>query len=472
MDRQLTMGSLFDGLGGFMLAAVQCGIKPVWAAEIEPNCINITRRHFPEVMHVGSVTELKGDEIQPVDIITFGSPCQNLSIAGNRKGLAGEESGLFLEAIRIIEEMRESTNGMYPTFIIWENVPGAFSSNDRQDFRTVLEKITKAAYIPMPGHKWSGAGMVRGGAVDTAWRVLNAEHWGVPQRRRRIYLVGDFGGQRAGEILFKPESMLGYSTQGGKEKTQITGNSGNGFNAEDTGSRVSGFTYKASAAAGGIGFKENIAPTLKADSSAAVVKQVVGFDISHADAVIRPFTGSAPALLQRMGTGGNQVPIIAEMIKENVTPIRSETTRLKESNGLGIGKPGGPAPTLTANDIHNVFYEQRAYDQWRETGTGATLKATGGSYGGGTENLVVRLIKESLKTVKYIIRRFTPRECERLQGYPDDWARWGADGQEIAETARYRAIGNSIAVPCAVRVFLGIISVLERGNEIDGGKKR
>lgn len=471
MDRQLTMGSLFDGLGGFMLAAVQCGIKPVWAAEIEPNCINITRRHFPEVMHVGSVTDLKGDEIQPVDVITFGSPCQNLSIAGNRKGLAGEESGLFLEAIRIIEEMRESTNGMYPTFIIWENVPGAFSSNDRQDFRTVLEKITKAACIPMPGHKWSGAGMVRGGEVDAAWRVLNAEHWGVPRRRRRIYLVGDFGGQRAGEVLFKPESVLGYPTQGSKEETQTTGSHGNRFNAEDTGSRVSGFTYKASAAAGGVGFKDNIAPTLKADSSAAVVKQVFGFDISHADAVIRPFESSTPALLQRMGTGGNQVPIIAEVIKENVIPIRSETTRLKESNGLGIGKPGGPAPTLTANDIHNVFYEQRAYDQWRETGTGDTLKATGGSYGGGTENLVVRLIKESIRTVKYIIRRLTPRECERLQGYPDDWTRWGADGQEIAETARYRAIGNSIAVPCAVRVFLGIISVLERGNEIDGGKK-
>lgn len=424
-----------------------------------------------------------------------------------------EESGLFLEAIRIIEEMRESTNGMYPTFIIWENVPGAFSSNDRQDFRTVLEKITKAACIPMPGHKWSGAGMVRGGAVDTAWRVFNAEHWGVPQRRRRIYLVGDFGGQRAGEILFKPESVLGYPTQGNEEETQITGNSGNSTNAENPGSRVAGFTYKASSTARGIGYKTDVAPTLKTDSSTAIVKEVVGFDISHADAVVRTFTNSTPALLQRMGTGGNQVPIIAESIKENlfyeayqhhgyreskiagtmtagqndrirgdtplvvraikenVIPIRSETTRLKESNGLGIGKPGGPAPTLTANDIHNVFYGQRAYDQWGETETGDTLKATGGSYGGGSENLVVRLIKKSLRAVKYIIRRLTPRECERLQGYPDDWTRWGADGQEIAETARYRAIGNSIAVPCAVRVFLGIVSVLERGSEIDGGKK-
>ena len=174
MERQLTMGSLFEGKGGFMLASQACVITPEWAAEIEPNCISITRRHFPEVMHVGSVTELKGDEVPPVDIITFGSPCQNLSVAGNRKGLAGEESGLFLEAIRIIEEMRESTNGIYPAFIIWENVPGAFSSNDRQDFRTVLEKITKAS-VPMPKSEWTRAGMVRGGEVDTAWRTFNAE---------------------------------------------------------------------------------------------------------------------------------------------------------------------------------------------------------------------------------------------------------------------------------------------------------
>ena len=142
--RELTLGSLFDGIGGFCYAATLTGrIKPIWAAEIEPSCIDITRYRFPEVMHVGSVTELKGNEIQPVDIITFGSPCQDLSIAGARKGLKGNRSGLFLEAIRIIEEMRLATNGKYPTFIIWENVPGAFSSRDGADFRTVLEKITK-----------------------------------------------------------------------------------------------------------------------------------------------------------------------------------------------------------------------------------------------------------------------------------------------------------------------------------------
>lgn len=167
--KQLTLGSLFDGIGGFCYAAgipsgidTGCTIKPLWAAEVEPNCIDITRYRFKDVMHVGSVTELKGDEIQPVDIITFGSPCQDLSIAGKRKGLKGNRSGLFTHAIRIIREMRLATNGKYPTFIIWENVPGAFSSNNGEDFRAVLEKVTNAN-IPMPASgKWATAGMVRG----------------------------------------------------------------------------------------------------------------------------------------------------------------------------------------------------------------------------------------------------------------------------------------------------------------------
>ena len=174
-------------------------------------------------MHVGSVTELKGDEIQPVDIITFGSPCQDLSIAGQRKGLKGNRSGLLMEAIRIIEEMRLATNGKYPTFIIWENVPGAFSSANGADFRAVLEKVTKTS-IPMPASgEWATAGMVRGAAVDAAWRVLDAQFWGVPQRRKRIYLIGDFGGQRAGEILFKSESVLGYTPKSKEQKQEIAG---------------------------------------------------------------------------------------------------------------------------------------------------------------------------------------------------------------------------------------------------------
>jgi len=239
--KQLTLGSLFDGIGGFCYAAgipsgidTGCTIKPLWAAEVEPNCIDITRYRFKDVMHVGSVTELKGDEIQPVDIITFGSPCQDLSIAGKRKGLKGNRSGLFIHAIRIIREMRLATNGQYPTFIIWENVPGAFSSNGGEDFRAVLEKVTNAN-IPMPASgKWATAGMVRGGEVDTAWRILDAQYWGVPQRRKRIYLIGDFGGQRAGEILFKSESVLGYTPKSKEQRAEAAGQSTNSLRAESS----------------------------------------------------------------------------------------------------------------------------------------------------------------------------------------------------------------------------------------------
>ncbi len=167
----ITLGSLFDGIGGFPLCAEIMGITPVWAAEIEPACVAVTKQHFPQMLHYGDVSKINGAEIPPVDIITFGSPCQDLSVAGKRAGIKntskGDEettrSGLFIEAIRIIYEMRNATNGQYPTFIVWENVPGAFTSHNGDDFRTVLEEITKTD-IPMPASgKWANAGMVRGG---------------------------------------------------------------------------------------------------------------------------------------------------------------------------------------------------------------------------------------------------------------------------------------------------------------------
>ncbi len=570
MAAGLTLGSLFDGIGGFCYAATLTGrIKPIWAAEIEQSCIDITRYRFPDVMHVGSVTELKGDEIQPVDIITFGSPCQGLSIAGQRKGLKDDRSGLFMEAIRIIDEMRLATNGKYPTFIIWENVPGAFSSANGADFRAVLEKVTKTN-IPMPASgRWATAGMVRGGEVDTAWRVLDAQFWGVPQRRKRIYLIGDFGGQRAGEILFKPESLLGYSPKSKGERSEIAGQPTDSLRAESS--------------RGG---------------------EVLGLDFAHADSVVRTFTDKSPTLLQNMGSAGGQIPCIMHkeksstysidqgggksqcsiakevaptltcthggepviyreektaagftynqggegkglgfkegqaptimtggrgavfIEKKSVIPLRDEVTRNKASNGLGVGEVGGPCPTLTTADVHSVFYEayqhhgyresdtsgtltagqnntirgdtplvvtdKRAFEEnqhggYRETEINGTLRAAGGSYGGGSETIVAEshrtkentpskpksikdILKKAVQKVVYIIRRLIPIECERLQGYPDDWTRYGADGTEIADTARYKAIGNSICVFCAERVYLGILDALaevsdERENE-------
>lgn len=255
----MRLGSLFDGIGGFPYSASKFGIEPVWASEIEPWPIQVTTKHFPNMEHLGDVTKINGAEVEPVDIITFGSPCTRLSVAGRHDGfdvsfrcvgdkenphsiyknkiratdkytyfytdtckvcgkelVETNESALFFHAIRIIKEMRGATNGIYPRFAIWENVPGAFSSNRGQDFRTVLESFAENK-IPMPvSGGWANAGMVRTERVDIAWRVLDAQYWGVPQRRRRVFLVTDFTGRCAAEILFKPESLSRYSSQSQK----------------------------------------------------------------------------------------------------------------------------------------------------------------------------------------------------------------------------------------------------------------
>lgn len=185
------------------------------------------------MIHLGDITKIHGDEIEPVDCITFGSPCQDLSIAGRRAGLAGERSGLFMEAVRIIKEMRSSTNGLYPTFAIWENVPGAFSSNNGDDFRAVLEELACVgqpnAVIPGPprGGRWSKAGAIAGNGWSLAWRQLDSQYFGVAQRRKRIALILDLGGQRAGEILFERTSLSRHPDpciQAWKEVAGLTAN--------------------------------------------------------------------------------------------------------------------------------------------------------------------------------------------------------------------------------------------------------
>ena len=214
MEKTVKIGSLFDGSGGFPLAASLCGIDPVWASEIEPYPIAVTRSRFPKMKHLGDVMDINGGDIEPVDIITFGSPCTDMSVAGRRAGLDGHQSILFYQAIRIIKEMREATNGEYPRFALWENVPGAFSSNKEEDFRIVLGELIKivepSAVMPaVPKNGWPYADNYMGDGWSLAYRVFDAQYWGVPQRRRRIYLVADFRGQRAGKILFEREGVRG-----------------------------------------------------------------------------------------------------------------------------------------------------------------------------------------------------------------------------------------------------------------------
>jgi len=217
------MGSLFDGIGGFPLAAVRNGIRPVWASEIEAFPIEVTKLRFPDMIHVGDITKLNGADLPPVDIITGGSPCQDLSVAGARAGLAGDRSGLFMEQIRVIKEMRQADlhrgrtiKHQRPRFGVWENVPGAFSRGDPkgEDCRIVLEEFIRidfdTVYVPRPyTGRWEPAGRILlGDTFSLAWRVFDTQYWpGTPQRRRRIYLVVDFGGTTAPTILFDQESQ-------------------------------------------------------------------------------------------------------------------------------------------------------------------------------------------------------------------------------------------------------------------------
>ena len=239
----MTLGSLFDGIGGFPLAAVHCGGVPVWASEIEPFPMRVTKLRFPDMIHVGDITKLDGAKLPPVDVICGGSPCQDLSVAGLRKGLAGERSGLFMDQVRIVKEMRAederrgvSDDFIRPRYLVWENVPGAFSSANGRRFSGAGHRGDLSISKGEPRYpsvatdcrpdltdtgRWESAGAaILGDQFSLAWRVLDAQYWGVAQRRRRIFLVADFGGLTAPKILFEQERLPGDPAEGqdqGKE---------------------------------------------------------------------------------------------------------------------------------------------------------------------------------------------------------------------------------------------------------------
>ncbi len=345
MNKTLTLGSLFDGSGTFPMAGILSGIIPVWASEIEPFPIAVTRKRLPFMKHYGDISKLNGAELPPVDIITFGSPCTDLSVAGKRAGIQAERSGLFFEAIRIIKEMRCKTNGEYPKYILWENVPGAFSSGGGEDFRCVLEEICKiadeSAVIPKPA-KWHNAGEILGGHYSVAYRLFDAQYWGVPQRRKRIYLVADFTGECAGKILFESEGMSGYSAEGFRAWQRAAGGAADcireasseiclndqGGNRMDVTEDMTctlraeahhppcvlsaGFCTEHSAKARGIGYEEEKSPTLRA----GVVPAAIAIDNHPADSRVSISSdGNVQTLTSRCGTGGGNVPMLLEYPK-------------------------------------------------------------------------------------------------------------------------------------------------------------
>ena len=375
---KLTLGSLFDGSGGFPLGGLLSGITPVWASEIEPFPIRVTTKRLPFMKHYGDVSRMDGWKIKPVDIITFGSPCQDMSIAGRREGLDGSRSSLFYEAVRIVKEMRCATDGKYPRYIVWENVPGAFSSNKGADFQSVLEEIcsVKGYKIdPARPAKWPAAGEIVADDFSLAWRVFDAQHWGVPQRRKRIYLVADFAGGSAGKILFESEGVSGYTPQGFRPWQGAAGTFAEGAGAsgcvclnDQGGSRMdvtedvaatlraenhghppcvmgaAGFCTEHSAQARGIGYEEETSPTLRTGTVPAAVYENHSQDTRYTGPL-----ETAPTVMSTYGTGGNNQPFVVETPK--TLKIRSGC----EGGGKGALIQDNKSATLGCNNDQTVF---------------------------------------------------------------------------------------------------------------------
>ena len=388
MNKNLTLGSLFDGSGGFPLGGLLSGITPVWASEVEPFPIMVTSRRLPFMKHYGDISQMNGGEIEPVDIITFGSPCTDMSIAGRRAGLEGKQSVLFYEAIRIIKEMRCKTNGKYPRWICWENVPGAFSSNKGEDFRAVLEAIIgvvcEGTEVPMPEkNRWPYADLYMGDGWSLAYRTLDAQYWGVPQRRRRIYLVADFAGGSAGEILFESEGVSGYSAEsfrtwqraarGASPCVGATGRQAasafDGYNGDLTGdvSATLGVNCGMSTGRNGIvlndqggnrmDITDEVTCTLRAESHhpPCVMDAPAVIPLEHhpTDSRIKIEESDAiQTLTSRMGTGGNNVPLV---MSDEDAPVTLKIRSGCEGGGKGALLQENKSATLSCNNDQTVF---------------------------------------------------------------------------------------------------------------------
>ena len=402
---------------------------------------------------------------------------QDLSIAGKRAGLAGARSGLFMEQVRIVKEMREADkrNGrtgdmVRPRYLVWENVVGAFSSNKGKDFAAVLEEIIKIVEPEAPGIEvpekgwptWGGYHDEVGGRWSVVWRTHDAQYWGVPQRRRRISVVADFGGDTASEIQFDGESVSGDIAESGEAGEGPAEAAESGFNPaggdcmtpwdaqsqrvydgngvsptlssrENSGLNreavlCAGFNAGQGAQAGGIGYSEGVSPTLAAAPSGTnQTPAVVALDMTHACDVIRECGEQVPALQARMGTGGNQVPLT-----------------------YGIGNGQANEASIMAEEVSqtlNTMHDAQAVmcDDVRHA-----LRAKA--------NCAYREDAETYPVQNMVVRRLTPLECERLQGFPDgwtdigDWVKTDKRRREIkvkgsADSPRYKALGNSIALP-------------------------
>lgn len=623
MQQELTMGSLFSGSGGFELASAIFGIEPRWASEIEPLPMLITKKNFPDMPHHGDIRYMNGGKVEAVTVIAGGSPCQDMSVAGQRAGLDGSRSNLFHEQIRIIKEMREhdrkaerTDKYIRPRFMVWENVPGAFSSNKGKDFQAVLQAIVSVtddtAAVPLPPKgKWQSAGCIMGDTYSIAWRTLDAQYWGVPQRRKRIYLVADFGGDTAPKILFEREGLSRDFAESREAWQRAAGDIKEGTHKAGT-ENVECYDISDRRR---VADKSEVSPTLTTKMGTGGNNVPIVLENHPQDCrVTISEDGVIPTLTGKMGTGGGNVPMImnearsvdlrnqrlgddkaetlhgcghgssvatvieptAFHITQDPTafegkspcltqgnpktgqatigvaiPIADKATRYKgggdtrnndgSANGLGVGEPGAPANTLTAADRHAVAYaiDRAAFNQGMnaqynisiQEEIAQTLVAKGPgevahpqdkmdarcyamqAFGQYKESEIASAIKardfkdstDPVVEMEYIIRRLTPLECCRLQGFPDDWTediaitepkasvirewmiawaewwrligkdegiqlpkdakqveRWLAD--PASDSGLYKMWGNGIALPCAMFVMEDIAEVLKEEN--------
>jgi DNA (cytosine-5)-methyltransferase 1 len=420
-----TFGSLFAGVGGFDMGMEDAGWECKFQVEWDKHCQHILNKHWPDIPKWGDVSTVSGTEIPPVDCIIFGSPCQDLSVAGKRAGLQGERSGLFYEAVRIIKEMRHVTNGTFPRWAIWENVAGALSSNNGRDFAAVISEMAEA------------------GAVLQEYALLDAQYFGVPQRRRRVFLVACFDlaiARNCPDPLLPVSESLRGNTQKGKPKGKVASSQASasvGENGAILGSDIVGplaasdwkfpqqqqvhenkivvEPYVKSRRAQTSDDDETwvegeINPTLNSfdtgdtRSTTAIIQPVL-FENSYRDGARIANDGVTQTLSAKMGTGGGNTPMVATAysVREDAKANTFSATELDHANALSALRP-------SPQSHHAQMF---------------------------------------IAEPQMAVRRLTPLECERLMGWPDDHTRWKADGTEQADTHRYKQCGNGVASPVA-----------------------
>ncbi len=399
-NKNLTLGSLFDGSGGFPLGGMLAGITPVWASEIEPFAIRVTSKRMPFMKHYGDISQMDGSKIEPVDIITFGSPCQDMSVAGKRNGLDGTRSSLFYEAVRIIKEMRSATNGKYPRFIVWENVPGAFSSNGGEDFKAVLEAVIgiveETASVPAPPkNEWAYADCILGDGWSIAYRVLDAQYWGVPQRRKRIFLVADFAGGSAADVLFKSEGLSRYSAEGFRAWQRAARSAEGCIGTPGFGDAGCGGIEEQAASPGVVlndqggsrmEITEDIAATLRAEAHhppcvcergkscpEGCEDDVEVYENHSQDTRYTGPLAVAPTISSKYGTGGNNQPFVVG------TPKTLKIRCGKEGGGKGALIQDDKSATLATNNDQTVFVPQPQSWDGRQISPTLTKENAGGN---------------------------------------------------------------------------------------------